>query len=1149
MTSDSPQEPDTNHAEIHLPDGLQHKLEEFRSRLWAVKIAEGALAAIVGLAISYLVVFGLDRFFDTPGWLRALILVGGASVLGLGLPLRWHKWVWNQRSLESVSRLLKHRFPRLGDQLLGIVELAKQGEDCAHSRSLVRAAMAQVDEKVKDRDFSDAVPNNHHRAWTMGAIGAMAVAMLTVFLVSDAARNAMARWLMPWKNVDRYTFANVQDVPEKMVVPYAEPVDFSTALTDDSRWKPEVAVARIPGTKEKLEAENVEDQFHFNLPPLKDGGAMKLKIGDDRERVEVEPMTRPELQNLIAKIRLPDYLLYDHDPEQEIRGGTVSVVKGAKATIRGTAAEDRKLKRVEVDGNRTLSQDDWFETIAAEVTHSHTRELNWEDEFGLTPKEPLKLRINAVDDAAPDVFAKKLTREQVVLEDEVVSFDISAGDDFGVKKVGLEWHGVKDALHNPEPEKGDKLVAAGDPQKRDVAVQGTFSAKREGVKPQTLQVRAFAEDYKPERERSYSPTFVIHVMSPDDHARWLTDQFSKWFKNAREVYEKEQQLYETNKELRKMDPDDLDRPENRRAVEKQANAEANNARRLDSLTGSGRELVRQATKNTEFDAERLETWATMLRSLDDIAKDRMPSVADLLKQTANAPGKGQQAAAKPGSPSKGGDPKGSKNQANSGDSKGSSPKGDPENANGESPKSSKPSGPIVGNPANSGKGKKPPEMEKSDQKIPAVPSVVDSEKGYLKEDGEDQKGDQPKKKPSPGKLTLPSTVLQGVSKKKKDEAGPPESPAQEKMDEAIAEQEDLLAEFAKVADQLQELLASLEASTFVKRLKAASRNQMEVATDLNTTLNGAFGMARDRVAQQLRETGEDVAKREEEESKKVYDIQTDLAAYFQRKQDVRYKKILDSMRETGIVRELKDIGETVKVNLNGRSIASAEYWADSLDRWAEELVSASECKACKGGSSDSLPPEVILKVMQILHAEMQLRDETRELEATRPALQPDEYEKRAEPLEFTQQEIRTKTDDVIQDIVDLPQGSEKFKKEIQLLIAVSDIMRAARGILARPDTGPEAIGAETEAIELLLQAKRQNPNGGGGGGSSPGGGGGGSTSAAALSDIGTGAAEDVEAPLRDIGQSTGRAGKEFPEEFRMGLDKYFNKLEGGGGGQ
>ena len=41
-------------------------------------------------------------------------------------------------------------------------------------------------------------------------------------------------------------------------------------------------------------------------------------------------------------------------------------------------------------------------------------------------------------------------------------------------------------------------------------------------------------------------------------------------------------------------------------------------------------------------------------------------------------------------------------------------------------------------------------------------------------------------------------------------------------------------------------------------------------------------------------------------------------------------------------------------------------------------------------------------------------------------------------------------------------------------------MTEASTILARADTGSPAIAAETEAIELLLQSRRFNPNGDGG---------------------------------------------------------------------
>lgn len=130
-------------------------------------------------------------------------------------------------------------------------------------------------------------------------------------------------------------------------------------------------------------------------------------------------------------------------------------------------------------------------------------------------------------------------------------------------------------------------------------------------------------------------------------------------------------------------------------------------------------------------------------------------------------------------------------------------------------------------------------------------------------------------------------------------------------------------------------------------------------------------------------------------------------------------------------------------------------------------------------------------------------------------------------------------------IRELPDAQASFGKELRLLQAVSMVMDETVGILSRPETGKPAIGAETEVIELLLQSKRINPKGGGGGGSTPGGGGNGTTQDSALTLLGSGVNAKEVRQDRGVSQTTGEAGSSLPEEFRAGLDEYFNRLERG----
>jgi hypothetical protein len=195
-----------------------------------------------------------------------------------------------------------------------------------------------------------------------------------------------------------------------------------------------------------------------------------------------------------------------------------------------------------------------------------------------------------------------------------------------------------------------------------------------------------------------------------------------------------------------------------------------------------------------------------------------------------------------------------------------------------------------------------------------------------------------------------------------------------------------------------------------------------------------------------------------------------------------------------------------------------------------------------------LPPSIVLEVLNILEDEMELREETRSLEQARQALKVDVYGDKAGSLATTQNELTGRTDEVITKISDLPDGESAFAKEIRLLSVVKDVMDEAATILEQPHTGAKAIAAESEAIELLLQAKRENPNsGGGGGGTSPGGGGSGTTTESAIAQVGRGDDRDAAIDERNVDQSTGLSGRQVPEEFRTGLDKYFNGLESASG--
>ena len=1090
----------TQDRRLELPGSLQSQLLEFRRRVWSVKLAEGVLSAAFGVVVAFLVMFALDRVWDTPGWPRAALFVASALAM-LTVPWALHRWVWGSRHLEQLAQILTRKHPHVGDQLLGVIELVHDDSEQARSRQLCEAAIVQVAEDARKRDFRDAVPNPRHKLWGWAFAVPAAVTLGLFAFVPAAASNAWARLAAPWRSTPRYTFAAVEPLPGTLVVPHGEPHTLPVALAKGTAWTPRQGEARLGG-QPPLVAPLKEGKYAFALPPQIAKGKLDVLVGDSVQHVGIVPTLRPELTSVVADATLPAYLGRPGAERKDVRGGSVALVKGTSVKFAATATRD--LASAKVDGAPASPAGPTVTTPALTVDGARTIEIRWKDTLGLEGKEPFALTVNGRDDEAPTLSTEELPRMKVVLDSEQISFKVRAQDDFGVKAVGMEWLGLDDQAV-AKPAKGERVLAAGAHDKDSLDVPGTFSAKTLGIdEPQPIQVRVYVEDYLPGRARVYSPPHVLYVLNPEQHAIWVTEQLSKWHRASLEVRDREMQLFEGNKQIRELAKEEIDRPETRRKIEGQAAGERANGRRLSSLVVSGEDLVRQASRNPEIGIGHLEKWAEMLQILKDISGNRMPSVADLLKEAAQSP----LAASNSGS---------QKTARTAGQS----------TANGGRPR--------------------PTEVKPSAPK-PAAPSIA---LGDSSQQPPNKNADQTPAKTSEkqARLTLPQNVLMGPGSSKK----PPEQPeqAEQKMEQAIAKQQDLLAEFDKIADELNRVLANLEGSTLVKRLKAASRVQYKVAGRVTEQVGDAFGVSTSRVADGAAKILTEAAEQEAKGSHDVSLIMDDMSAYFERRQFMQFKNVLDDMRKLDVIGSLRQLGDDIKKE-NGVSIAQCEFWSDTLDRWAEDLVDPACNGTCNAKSKQSLPPSLILEVLQVLEAEINLREETRVTQQAKPALKLPDFASAADKLSGTQLKLRDRTTKVVEAIHDLPDSETEFGYEMNLLTQVAAVMDEAGDILARPETGNPAIAAETEAIELLLKSKRINPKGGGGGGNSPGGGGKGTTNDSALALLGGGVNEKEVREDHGVQQATGETGPVLPEEFRAGLDEYFNRIErrgGNGGGQ
>ena len=193
-----------------------------------------------------------------------MLLIATAGVAAI--PFWFQKWVVRVRSAESVAKLLGKRLPAVGDALLGAIELSQSDSEQLRSPVLCKAALNQVAEDSAKRNLLAATPVSRHRAW--GALAAMGLALIAgLWILCPAAiSNAWARFASPLGNTPRYTFAAIEQLPNKVIVPHGESFPISIKLASGSAWSPVKATASI-GDQAELESKLQDKGYAFEFPP------------------------------------------------------------------------------------------------------------------------------------------------------------------------------------------------------------------------------------------------------------------------------------------------------------------------------------------------------------------------------------------------------------------------------------------------------------------------------------------------------------------------------------------------------------------------------------------------------------------------------------------------------------------------------------------------------------------------------------------------------------------------------------------------------------------------------------------------------------------------------------------------------------------
>ncbi len=624
-----------NDFSLTLPAGLQRQFEEVERRLWRVETTVAACALLGGLMVSFLALFISDRFWDTPVWLRCGILATGL-VAGAVAGMKWARhWVVKRRDLRALANIVQKKFRRLGDRLLGIVELANEQRHLANfSPALYHAAIHQVAEEAEGLDFCESISAQPARKFGGFAGVALALVVVGAMVMPQASWNALQRWVEPTSKTPRYTLVKLENFPEILITPHGEDFEISGTVQYRSFWHP-TRVMGHPGAG----TVSPDGKIRVKVPGLVDSQVLVVTLGDAEARIKISPQYRPSLKELTATIQMPDYLRYSNQTET-VQSGALLALEGSKVAFH--AQTSRRLTAAQVQSGAEPAaplkvEGKGFETTPTELAGTAQFAFNWQDYLGLSNAAPLRLAVQTQKDAPPQPDLPDMPRDFAVLATDVLKVRVQARDDFGVSDLGLSWDVVSDTPMTATSAMEVKVMTATPHEKKAEKIFQWSPGLNHIPADATVELQGFAHDFYPERERTRTSPYRVHVLSKEQHAEMLRQQLESVMARVEEVTRLQEKVVQNTAEAK----DAADRaPSERKASDEAKEAgkisqakddQMQNSANLQEMAQQAEQTLREAMKNPLFTEEMIKQWSKTAQDWQKMAQEKMKDAAGAMK--------------------------------------------------------------------------------------------------------------------------------------------------------------------------------------------------------------------------------------------------------------------------------------------------------------------------------------------------------------------------------------------------------------------------------------------------------------------------------------------------------------------------------------
>ncbi|MBI1344877.1 hypothetical protein GC163_01160 [bacterium] len=463
---------------LHIPTAIDVKLRDIRQRefRWALLRTAAVATTIFMLAIT--VALAIDAAFQlrSPSLRTGLTMTVGMLPLLFAVHAIWQQWQRAQQPTHAAVLADRH-LPQLQERWQTIASLSRspyppQNPLAASMWQQVTQEGVVLSRLVQPEAIS--TPQSMRAAWGVCLLCGLP---LGIWLLINTAEVSilLQRFCQPWKEI---TATQLTALLGDQRIARGEAIDLAVQLTGLPRNQARLQIQRDDQSADQFTLAPVPDDQNRFQQRIRVDRAFRYKfIAGDGETPwhVITVMDFPALIESNFRVEAPRYsqrplLEKSHLPQR------LKVVAGSRLqwlfrTNMPLARCDLAWTSTEVEeaiSNPVIVQqplkpqpDGWY-VVELVLQQSGTLELLMTNLYGLEPDEPIRCRIQVLEDQIPVARILGNPEDAVAADDETLTIDFEAHDDLGIARAQLvvydESGESRKILHVQEIPLGDQLL-------------------------------------------------------------------------------------------------------------------------------------------------------------------------------------------------------------------------------------------------------------------------------------------------------------------------------------------------------------------------------------------------------------------------------------------------------------------------------------------------------------------------------------------------------------------------------------------------------------------------------------------------------------------------------------------------------------------